>query len=168
MIFTGSWLLLITLTIWNVILYTQQVLPFPLETISSIYCRPIWCLVTFLSTKRNFDTTGSLVWFFKSLHMPSVCLVTDTSKPPGDNVRDESDEMYECAEPGTGSVDGVPTLEYLTKITKPDDIKGVIKTGRYYFYTTLKKYMWKNMEQKTNKQKLTKKERKIIQIHTSW
>lgn len=100
--------------------------------------------------------------------MPSVCLVTDTSKPPGDNVRDESDEMYECAEPGTGSVDGVPTLEYLTKITKPDDIKGVIKTGRYYFYTTLKKYMWKNMEQKTNKQKLTKKERKIIQIHTSW
>lgn len=73
--------------------------------------------------------------------MSSVCLVTDTSKPPADNVPDESDEMYECAELGTGSVDGVPTLEYLTKITKPDDIKGVIKTGRYYFYTTLKKYM---------------------------
>lgn len=70
-----------------------------------------------------------------------MCLVTDTSKPPGDNVPDESDEMYECAEPGTGSVDGVPTLEYLTKITKPDDIKGVIKTGRYYFYTMLKKYI---------------------------
>lgn len=73
--------------------------------------------------------------------MPSVCLVTDTSKPPADNVPDESDEMYECAEPGTGSGDGVPTLEYLTKITKPDDIKGVIKTGRYYFYTMLKKYI---------------------------
>lgn len=70
-----------------------------------------------------------------------MCLVTDTSKPPADNVPDESDEMYECAEPGTGSVDGVPTLEYLTKITKPDDIKGVIKTGRYYFYTMLKKYI---------------------------
>lgn len=105
-----------------------------------------------------------------------MCLVTDTSKPPADNVPDESDETYECAEPGTGSVDGVPSLERLTKITKPDDIKGVIKTGRYYFYTMLKKYIefhynWtvceKIMEQKTSKQKLTKKKRKIIQIHTS-
>jgi len=67
--------------------------------------------------------------------------VTDTSKPPADNVPDESDETYECAEPATGSVDGVSTLEYLTKITKPDHIKGVIKTARYNFYTTLKKYI---------------------------
>lgn len=62
-----------------------------------------------------------------------MCLiVTDISKPPADNVPDESD-----AERGTGSVDGVPTLEHLTKNTKPDNIKGVIKSGRYYFYTML-------------------------------